>query len=72
MPKNDVLSKFDGMTANEIISHLEEQYKDDPDALEDIERAKKNIAYIKSQKDYDGQTPKQCALSLAGELMYWN
>lgn len=72
MLKNDVLSKFDDMTANEIISHLKEQYKDDTEALEVIERTEKNIAYIKSQKDYKGQTPKQCALECAGNLLYWN
>lgn len=72
MPKNIDLSRFDDMTANEIISQLEKEYKDDLDALEDIERAKKNIEYIKSQKDYKGQTPKQHALELAGNLAYWN
>ena len=72
MLKNDVLSKFDGMTADEIILHLENQYKDDTEALEAMERAKNNIAYIKSQKDYKGQTPKQCALECAGNLSYWH
>ena len=72
MPKRVDLSRFDDMTANEIISQLEKDYKDDHDALEEIERAKKNIEYIKSQKDYKGQTPKQCALELAGNLAYWN
>ena len=42
------------------------------DALEEIERAKKNIEYIESQKDYKGQSPWQCAVSLAGMLEYWN
>lgn len=72
MPKTDILSKFSGMTANEIISHLEEKYKDDAEALEVIERGKANIAYIKSQKNYDGQTPKQYALELAGHILYWD
>lgn len=65
-------SKFEGMTADEIISQLEKQYKDDADAIEDIERTKKNIAYIKKQKGYKGQTPKQCAIELAGNLAYWH
>ncbi len=64
--------KFKGKTADEIISILEEQYKGDTDALEDIERAKKNIEYIKQQKEYKGQTPRQCALELAGTLEYWS
>lgn len=72
MSQDDILKEFNGMTADGIISHLENQYKDDTEALEAIERAKKNIAYIKSQKDYKGQTPKQCALECAGSLLYWN
>lgn len=66
------IDKFDRMTADEIISRLENEYKDDAEAIESIERAKKNIAYIRSQKDYEGQTPKQCALELAGNLSYWH
>ena len=72
MQKKDVLSECGGMTADEIILLLEKRYKDDPDAMEEIERTKKNIAYIESQKDYKGQTPKQCALSLAGSLLFWH
>lgn len=64
--------KYENMTADEIISSLENQYKENVDVLEDIERAKQNIDYIKKQKDYKGQTPKQCALELAGSLEYWN
>ena len=64
-------NKYRGMTADEIILQLEDQYKNDADALEDIARAKRNIAYIKRQQDYKGQTPKQCALELAGNLLYW-
>ena len=63
--------KYESMTASEIISQLKEEYKENAEALEDIERAKKNIAYIKKQKDYKGQTPKQCALELAGNLLFW-
>lgn len=72
MQIQDLERKYRNMTANEIISQLEQEYKDDTDALEKISRAKQNIEYIKAQKDYKGQTPKQCALSLAGELLYWN
>lgn len=60
------------MSATQIIERLEQDYKDDEDALEEIERAKKNIKYIESQKDYKGQSPWQCAVSLAGMLEYWN
>ena len=72
MTFDDFNQNLKGLTADEIISLLENQYKDDPDAMEAIERAKGDIAYIKSQKDYKGQTPEQCALSLAGNLYYWN
>lgn len=64
--------KYLHMTADEIILSLENQYQDNEEALEDIARAKLNIDYIKSQKDYKGQTPEQCALELAGSLEYWN
>ena len=64
--------EYENMTADEIISQLEEKYIDDAEALEDIERAKINIEYIKSQKDYAGQTPRQCALELAANLLYWS
>lgn len=60
------------MSATQIIERLEQDYKDDEDALEEIERAKKNIKYIESQKYYKGQSPWQCAVSLAGMLEYWN
>lgn len=60
------------MSAKQIIERLEQDYKDDEDALEEIERAKKNIEYIESQRDYKGQSPWQCAVSLAGMLEYWN
>lgn len=72
MPKTDVLAEYGELTADEIIARLEERYKDDEEALEDIARAKADIAYIKKQKKYDGQTPKQRALGLAGTLAYWN
>lgn len=64
--------KYQNMTADEIISQLEKEYENDSEALTVIERAKKNIEYIKKQKEYKGQTPKQCALSVAGELLYWH
>ena len=66
------IKDLEHLTADEIISQLEEQYKDDEEAIESIERAKINIAYIRSQKDYKGQTPKECALELAGNLSYWH
>lgn len=66
------LKAFDGMTADEIIQRLESKYEADSDALEEIERTKQNIAYIRTQTDYKGQTPRQCAIALAGNLLYWN
>ena len=71
MPTDKITDKYKGLTVAEIIRQLEEEYKDDADAIEDIERAKKDIAYIESQKDYKGQTPEQRALWLAGHLEYW-
>lgn len=67
----EALKEFSGMTADEIIKRLESEYAADSDALEEIERTKQNIAYIRTQTDYKGQTPRQCALSLAGNLLYW-
>ena len=65
-------NELEEMNADEIIERLEQEYKDDEDALEDIDRAKKNIAYIRKQKGYAEQTPKQHALELANTLIYWN
>lgn len=59
------------MSAKQIIERLEQDYKDDKDALEEIKRAKQNIKYIESQKDYEGQSPWQHAVSLAGMLDLW-
>lgn len=64
--------KLSRLTAAEIIEQLEKQYKGNEEAIEAIEQAKTNIAYIESQKNYKGQTPKQYALELAGNLAYWN
>lgn len=63
--------KYRGMTAEKIIEQLEKQYKKDDEAMEAIERAKKNIAYMRKKKDHKGQTPEQHALELAGNLLYW-
>jgi hypothetical protein len=68
----DFEKQYENSTADEIIKQLENKYKDNADALEDIERAKSDIEYIRSQKNYQGQTPKQRALSLAGTLLYWD
>lgn len=65
-------NELEEMNADEIIERLEREYKDDEDALENIDSAKKNIAYIRKQKGYEGQTPKQHALELANTLIYWN
>lgn len=65
-------AKYKNLTAQEIIDDLEKRYSDDADAMEEIARAKKNIAYIENQKNYKGQTPWQFAVSLAGNLEYWN
>lgn len=65
-------SKYKDMSAAEIIASLKQRYSDDAEALEEIARAEKNIAYIKRRKNYEGQTPWQCAVSLADNLDYWN
>ena len=64
-------SKYRDMSADEIIADLKKRYSDDAKALEEIARAEKNIAYIKRRKNYSGQTPWQCAVSLADSLDYW-
>lgn len=74
--EENIKSPFDDsyckMNADEIILSLEEKYKNDEEALEIICRGKNDIAYIRSQKNYDGQTPEQYALSLAYHLAYWH
>lgn len=72
MTFDEFKSKYKGCSSDEIISALEKMYKNDSDALDEISRAKQNIEYIKSQEKYQGQTPEQCAISLAASLIYWN
>lgn len=63
----------DKRTVQEIIMQLNEKYKDDKEALEDIKRAEVDIKYIESQgHDYKGQTPKQRILTLEATLAMWN
>ena len=57
------------------IEALEEKYKDDDDALEQIQMRKIDIAYIErkiSEGDYQGQTPIQVVGCLEGHLLMWN
>ena len=65
-------AKYKDMSADEIIAFLRDRHSDNAEALEEIARAEKNIAYIKQQTNYKGQTPWQCAVSLADNLDYWN
>ena len=62
-------------TAWEIIRELEKKYKEDDEAMEDIERLKEDIKYLEDmEKDpnYDGTTPLGLALDLEAVLETWN
>ena len=62
-------------TAWEIIRELEKKYKEDDEAMEDIERLKEDIKYLEDmEKDpnYDGTTPLGLALDLEAALEMWN
>ena len=57
------------------IEALEEKYKDDDDALKQIQMRKIDIAYIEreiSKGNYQGQTPLQFVMSLEGHLSMWH
>lgn len=59
----------------ERIKALEEKYKDDTDALEQIERSKIGLAYLEQKAidgNYQGQTPLQYIMSLEEHLSMWN
>ena len=62
-------------TAWEIIRELEKKYKEDDEAMGDIERLKEDIKYLEDmEKDpnYDGTTPLGLALDLEAVLETWN
>lgn len=57
------------------IEALEEKYKNDDDALEQIERSKTDIEYLEKmalEGNYKGQTPIQYIKSLEEHLSLWN
>lgn len=70
MNKKKLYEELMNMTADEIVERLEQEYKDDEDALQHINTAKLDIKYIKAHKDY-AQTPKQYAMGLVDHLFYW-
>lgn len=62
-------------TAWEIIRELEKKYKEDDEAMEDIERLKEDIKYLEDMEknpNYDGTTPLGLALDLEAVLETWN
>lgn len=68
-------AKEEKRTAWEIIKQLEKKYKEDDEAMEDIERLKEDIKYLEDmEKDpnYDGTTPLGLALDLESTLETWN
>ena len=57
-----------------IIDKLKAKYKDDPEALEEIERRVKDIEYVERKEaagDYDGQPSIGIAKSLERHLADW-
>ena len=68
-------AKEEKRTAWEIIKQLEKKYKEDDEAMEDIERLKEDIKYLEDmEKDpnYDGTTPLGLALDLELTLETWS
>lgn len=62
-------------TAWEVIRELEKKYKDDDEAMEDIELRKEDIKYLEDmEKDpsYGETTPLESALDLEAALEMWN
>ena len=62
-------------TAAEIIKALKKKYKDDPEALDEIARREKDIAYIEKKEaagNYSGQPSLGMAEMLEADLAYWN
>lgn len=62
-------------TAKEIISELKEKYKDDPEALDEINRRENDIEYIQEKEasgNYNGQSSLGMAKMLESDLEYWN
>lgn len=62
-------------TAKEIIKALKKKYKGDPEAMDEIERREKDIAYIEKKEaagNYSGQPSIGMAKMLEAELEYWN
>lgn len=61
-------------TARQIIADLKQQYKGDQEALEEIERREKDIAYIEAkekQGGYTGQPAIGVARMLEADLKTW-
>ena len=57
-----------------IIDRLKTKYKDDPEAMEEIERRIIDIEYVERQEatgDYKGQPSIGIAKSLEGHLADW-
>lgn len=62
-------------TTKQIIKALKEKYKDDPEALDEIARREKDIAYIEKKEaagNYSGQPSLGMAKMLEADLEYWN
>lgn len=63
-----------GKTARQIVEELKKQYKDDPEALEEIERREADIKYVEmleKKVDYDGQPSIGIAYELQRTLSDW-
>lgn len=62
-------------SAEKIFEELKEKFKGDTEVIDEIERAEKDIEYIKEQekKDgYSGQSSIQFAKMIAADIEYWN
>lgn len=62
-------------TARQMIEDLKQQYKDDPETLEEISRGEKNLDYIERKEaegNYTGISSINYVKMLKADIEYWN
>ena len=69
--KKDEFEQYKAMSAEQMLEVLKQKYYDDPDAMEIIFHAEKDLSYIQSELYRGTQTPQQYMLHLAAFLYDW-
>lgn len=62
-------------TTAQIIKALKEKYKDDTEAMDEINRREKDIEYVEKKEatgNYSGQPSLGMVKMLEADLEYWN